>query len=119
MADYQRPLLTSTNEGQTEYGKKSIPSFGHLKEIYNKKWSKEKEAFQTQLKANFFNLVERQAEGKQELFMLSVPERKEKLYIDAFLDIFPSQYTPHIGDVERLANKRTRKLYVTFPQSFH
>lgn len=118
MSDFQRPLLTKTDEGHTEYGKKSIPSFGDLKEIYNKKWSKEKEAFQTQLKANFFNLVERQAEGKQELFMLSVPERKEKLYIDAFLDIFPSQYTPHIGDVERLANKRTKKLYVTLPQSF-
>ena len=51
--------------------------------------------------------------------MLSVPERKEKLYTDAFLDIFPSQYTPHIGEVERLANKRTRKLYVTLPQSYH
>jgi len=51
--------------------------------------------------------------------MLSVPERKEKLYVDAFLDIFPSQYTQHIGDVERLANKRTRKLYVTLPQSFN
>tara|TARA_B100000035_G_C21030790_1_gene568330 strand:- start:1851 stop:2210 length:360 start_codon:yes stop_codon:yes gene_type:complete len=119
MSDFQRPLLTKTDEGLTEYGKKSIPSFGDLKEIYNKKWSKEKEAFQTQLKANFFGLVERQAEGRQELFMLAVPERKEKLYIDAFLDIFPSQYTPHIGDVERLANKRTRKLYVTLPQSFH
>ena len=51
--------------------------------------------------------------------MLCVPERKEKLYTDAFLDIFPSQYTPHIGDVERLANKRTRKLYVTLSQSYH
>ena len=70
MADFQRPLLTQTTEGQTEYGKKSIPSFGDLKEMYNKKWAKEKEDFQTQLKANFFNLIERQAEGKQELFLL-------------------------------------------------
>ena len=119
MADFQRPLLSATDEGQTQYAKKQIPSFGELKEQYNQKWAKEKEAFQTQLKANFFNLVERQAEGKQEIFMLSVPERKEKLYTDAFLDIFPSQYTPHIGEVERLANKRTRKLYVTLPQSYH
>ena len=118
MADYQRPLLTSTEEGKTQYGQKAIPSFGDLKELYNKKWSAEKEKFQTQLKANFFGLVERQAEGRQELFMLCVPERKEKLYINAFLDIFPSQYTPHVGDVERLANKRTRKLYVTLPESF-
>ena len=35
------------------------------------------------------------------------------------IDIFTSQYTPHIGEVERLANKRTRKLHVTLPQSFH
>ena len=119
MADFQRPLLTAADEGQTEYSKKSIPSFGDLKDIYNKKWAKEKEAFQTQLKANFFNLVERQSEGKQEIFMLCVPERKEKLYTDAFLEIFPSQYTPHISEVERLANKRTRRLYVTLPQSYH
>ena len=119
MADFQRPLLTSTDEGKTEYGKKNIPSCGDLKVMYNKKWSKEKENFQTQLKANFFGLVERQAEGRQELFMLCVPERKEKLYIEAFLDIFPSQYTPHVGDVERIANKRTRKLFITLPESFH
>ena len=119
MADFKRPLLSTTEDGQTDYGRRTIPSFEELKEQYNQKWAKEKEDFQVQLKANFFNLVERQAEGKQEIFMLSVPERKEKLYIDAFLDIFPSQYTPHIGDVERLANKRTRKLYVTLPSSYH
>ena len=42
--------------------------------------AKEKEKFQTQIKCNFFALVEREAEGKQELFMLCVPERKEKIY---------------------------------------
>jgi hypothetical protein len=109
MADFQRPLLTQTTEGQTEYGKK----------MYNKKWTKEKEDFQTQLKANFFNLIERQAEGKQELFLLCVAERKEKLYTEAFLDIFSSQYTPHISEVERLANKRVRKLFITLPQGFY
>ena len=86
MADFQRPLLSATDEGQTQYGKKDIPSFGDLKDMYNQKWAKEKKEFQTQLKANFFNLVERHAEGKQEIFMLCVPERKEKLYTDAFKD---------------------------------
>ena len=119
MADFQRPLLSAQDEGHSEYVKKEIPSFGDLKNMYNQKWAKEKQDFQAQLKANFFNLVERQAEGKQEIFMLCVPERKEKLYTDAFLDIFPSQYTPHIGEVERLATKRTRKLHITLPQSFH
>ena len=40
--------------------------------------AKGKEKFQTQIKCNFFALVEREAEGKQELFMLCVSERKEK-----------------------------------------
>ena len=80
MADFKRPLLSTTEDGQTDYGRRMIPSFEELKEQYNQKWAKEKEDFQVQLKANFFNLVERQAEGKQEIFMLSVPERKEKLY---------------------------------------
>ena len=119
MADFQRPLLSATDEGHSEYVKKEIPSFGDLKNMYNQKWAKEKQDFQAQLKANFFNLVERHAEGKQEIFMLCVPERKERLYTDAFLDIFPSQYTPHIGEVERLANKRTRKLHITLPSSYH
>jgi len=119
MAEFQRPLLSETEDGKTDYGKKEIPSFGELKDEYNRKWAKDKVTFQTQLKANFFQLVERRAEGKQELFMLSVSERREKLYTDAFLDIFPSQYTPNIGEVERLANKRTRKLCVTFPDSYN
>ena len=35
MADFQRPLLSATDEGQTQYAKKQIPSFGELKEQYN------------------------------------------------------------------------------------
>ncbi len=42
MADFQRPLLSATDEGQTQYGKKEIPSFGDLKDIYNQKWAKKK-----------------------------------------------------------------------------
>ena len=71
-----------------------------------------------QLKANFFSLVERFASGKQELYLLTAPERKEKLYINAFLELFESGYAPHIGDVERLAGKKVRKLYVTLPHNY-
>jgi len=118
MADAQMPLLSSTNDGDRSYEQVSIPTFDELKEQYGKRWAREKEKFQTQLKCNFFAAVEREAEGKQELFMLCVPERKEKLYIQAFLDLFQSQYTPHVGDVERLAGKRTRRLYVTLPNNY-
>ena len=56
--------------------------------------------------------------GKQELFVLSAPERREKLYITAFLELFESGYAPHVGDVERVANKRVRKLYITLPHNY-
>ena len=72
-----------------------------------------------QLKCNFFALTERYASGKQELFMLCVPERREKLYLSAFLELFQSQYTPHVGDVERLAGKKTRRLYITLPNNYN
>ena len=95
-----------------------IPSFSDLKATYGKKWAKEKLEFQTQLKCNFFQKVETFASGQQELFMLCTPEYKEKLFIQAFLDLFQSQYQPHVGDVERLASKRTRRLFVTLPNSY-
>ena len=40
------------------------------------------------------------------------------LYIEAFLQLFESGYAPHVGDVERIANKRVRKLYITFPNNY-
>jgi len=49
---------------------------------------------------------------------LSAPERREKLYVAAFLELFESGYAPHIGDVERIANKRVRKLYITLPNNY-
>ena len=85
MTDSQFPLLSQTLDGEKEYTDLNIPTFDELQDIYGRKWQKEKEKFQTQIKCNFFALVEREAEGKQELFMLCVPERKEKkysLYID-------------------------------------
>jgi len=100
------------------YVDKSIPTWGSLQEHYESRWKKEKEKFQTSLKASFFALVERFASGKQELYTLTAPERREKLYTAAFLELFESGYAPHIGDVERIAGKRVRKLYVTLPHNY-
>ena len=50
--------------------------------------------------------------------MLAVQDRLEKKYIRAFLEIFESGYAPHVGDVERLAGKKTRRLYVTLPNNY-
>jgi len=97
---------------------KAIPSWGELQGHYESRWQKEKAKFQVTLKAKFFVLVERFGSGKQELYTLTVPERLEKLYTAAFLELFESGYAPHIGDVERVANKRVRKLYVTMPHNY-
>ena len=51
--------------------------------------------------------------------MLCVPERLEKLYLSAFLELFQSQYTPHVGEVERLAGKKVKRLYITLPNTYH
>ena len=102
----------------SEYSDKEIPSWGNLQELYESRWVKEKTKFQQELKANFFALVERFASGKQEIYTLTTPERREKLYTAAFLELFESGYAPHIGDVERVANKRVRKLYVTLPHNY-
>ena len=118
MSEAQMPLISQSADGDDHYSKMNIPSFDELKDTYGKRWSQEKEKFQTQLKCNFFALTERFAAGKQEIFMLSVSERKEKLYINAFLELFQSQYAPHVGDVERLAGKRTQRLYVTLPNNY-
>ena len=109
-------LLESSDD--SPYGDKAIPTWNALNDIYESRWNKEKAKFQTQLKANFFALTERFASGKQELFQLTAPERREKLYIKAFLELFESGYAPHVGDVERVANKKIRKLYVTLPHNY-
>lgn len=107
-----------SDEDVQSYSDKVIPSWNDLQTIYAGRWEREKTKFQTHLKANFAALVERFASGKQELFVLSAPERREKLYVEAFLELFESGYAPHIGDVERIANKRVRKLYITFPNNY-
>ena len=98
---------------------KKIPSWNDLSEHYESRWNKDKEKFQNELKANFFSLVERFASGKQELFMLSVSGQREKLYIRAFLELFESGYAPHVGDAERVAGRRVKRLFVTLPHNYH
>ena len=107
-----------TDEDVSSYSDKAIPNWKDLQSIYEGQWNKEKEKFQTHLKANFAALVERFASGKQELFQLVAPERREKLYVEAFLELFESGYAPHVGDVERIANKRVRQLYITLPNNY-
>ena len=107
-----------TDDDVSSYSEKVIPNWKDLQAIYEGQWQKEKEKFQTHLKANFAALIERFASGKQELFQLVAPERRERLYIEAFLELFESGYAPHVGDVERIANKRVRKLYITLPNNY-
>ena len=107
-----------SDEDIASYSSKAIPNWKDLQKLYQGRWDKEKEKFQTQLKANFAGLVERYASGKQELFQLCAPERRERLFIEAFLELFESGYAPHVGDVERIANKRVRKLYITLPNNY-
>ena len=113
-----KKINTISDEEVQNYSDKVIPSWNDLQSIYESRWRKEKEKFQAHLKANFTALIERYASGKQELFQLCVPERREKLYIAAFLELFESGYAPHVGDVERIANKRVRKLFITLPHNY-
>jgi hypothetical protein len=115
MPEDTEPLLNTKNADALSYVDRSIPTWSELQNKYEMRWKQEKEKFQQQLKANFFALTERFASSKQEIFVLATPERREKLYIDAFLELFESGYAPHIGDPERIANKRCRRLFVTFP----
>ena len=98
---------------------KAIPSWDDLNNIYESRWNKEKEKFQKELRANFFGLVERFASGKQEIYMLSAPDRREKQYIRAFLELFESGYAPHVGDAERVAGRRVKRLFITLPHNYH
>jgi hypothetical protein len=111
----------NTNDIGVDLGneKLEIPSWNSINDHYEQKWLKEKETFQKQLRENFFALIERFACGKQELFQLVAPDRRVQDYIKAFLELFESGYAPHVGDVDRLAGKKVRKLYVTLPNNYH
>ena len=108
-----KPLLDSNEQEDL-----TIPSWDNLCAHYESRWAKEKGKFQTQLKHHFKALVERFACGKQEIYSLCVADRLEKKYIRAFLEIFESGYAPHVGDVERIANKKVRKLHITMPNNY-
>lgn len=98
----------------------AIPSWNDLSTIYESRWNKDKEKFQQELRENFFSLVERFASGKQEVFMLSISgQQREKLYIRAFLELFESGYAPHVGDAERVAGRKIKRLFVTLPHNYH
>ena len=110
--------LHTENNDDTSYENNTIPSYKDLQNTYEQRWLQKKQKFQTELKNNFFALTERFATGKQEIFALSVPDRRENLYKQAFLELFESGYAPHIGDAERLAGKKVRRLYITLPYDF-
>ena len=110
--------VTKVEDNKVE-DNKSIPNWSQINNHYEQRWLQEKEKFQNQLKGNFFDLVGRFASGKQEIFQLCAPDRRVKLYTRAFLEMFESDYAPHVGEVERLAGKKVRKLYVTLPHNYH
>ena len=47
-----QPLISKNTDAQN-YVDRSIPTWGDLKDTYDKRWEQEKEKFQQQLKANF------------------------------------------------------------------
>jgi len=115
----QSEVQNEVNQSLLDDDSKTIPSWNNLSTMYESRWHKEKEKFHKELRGNFFALVERYASGKQELFLLSCPDRREKLYIRAFLEIFERGYAPHVGDAERLAGKKVRRLFITLPHNYH
>ena len=82
----EEALLTNMDENHEE--NLAIPSWDSVNQLYERRWLKEKEKFQTQLRHNFKGLVERFACGKQEIFVLCVPDRRENQYKRAFLELF-------------------------------
>ena len=110
--------LLDDDGNKSEYTNTPVPAWNAVQNLYAEKWAKEKEKFQTELKNNFFALIERFASGKQEVFLLSVPDRRAKLYEQAFLELFESGYAPHIGDSERLSGRKVKRLYITLPHNF-
>ena len=101
--------------GAAEEDNLHIPSYKELSETYDQRWLTAREKFQTEIRANFHALIQRYARGKQEVYLLSVPERRFQTYEAAFLELFDSGYAPHVGDKERLAGKAVKRLYITLP----
>ena len=119
MAEGQMPLLSEENN---TYSTKEVPSWEILNSLYSKFLRLDRHpgmACQTPRDGLKDSPGARTQYKKfNPLFMLSVPERREKMYLAAFLELFQSQYTPHVGDAERLAGKKVRRLYVTLPTNY-
>ena len=110
--------LLADDGNKNDYASMPVPAWNAVQNLYAERWAKEKEKFQNELKNNFFALIERFASGKQEVFLLSVPDRRAKLYEAAFLELFESGYAPHIGDSERLSGRKVKRLFITLPHNF-
>jgi|TARA_B110000977_G_C10729924_1_gene358621 hypothetical protein len=102
------------SENLEEY---EIPSWADLKKVYNSKWMKEKKKFVNKLKYNFQNLLVSNRSGKQEIFVLTIRNNKTKLYEKAFRELFHDpNYGASIGEIETLAGKRVKRLYIVMPE---
>jgi len=117
-------ILQDLDNAETETANESInlddyeiPSWADLKKVYNSKWLKEKNKFINKLKYNFQNLLVSNRSGKQELFVLSIRNNKTKLYEKAFREVFHDpNYGASIGEIETLAGKRVKRLFIVMPE---
>ena len=108
--------LIDKSRNTDNYSDKVIPSWNDLNDIYSQKWKQEKEKFQSQLKSNFFGAVERFASGKQEIFVLTVSEIREKRYINAFLEIFETNILNNPFPIGNLKQFDSKKIVDYHPQ---
>ena len=63
------------------------------------------------------NLLVSNRSGKQEIFVLTIRNNKTKLYEKAFRELFHDpNYGASIGEIETLAGKRVKRLYIVMPE---
>jgi hypothetical protein len=107
----------NTEETATSLEEYEIPSWTDLKNLYNSKWLKERTKFVNKLKYNFQNLLVSNRSGKQEVHILTIKNNKTKLYEKAFRELFHDpNYGASIGEIEKLAGKRVKRLYIVLPE---
>ena len=107
----------NTEETSTSVEEYEIPSWTDLKNLYNSKWLKERTKFVNTLKYNFQNLLVSNRSGKQEVHILTIKNNKTKLYEKAFRELFHDpNYGASIGEIEKLAGKRVKRLYIVLPE---
>ena len=107
----------NTEETATSLEEYEIPSWTDLKNLYNSKWLKERTKFVNKLKYNFQNLLVSNRSGKQEVHILTIKNNKTKLYEKAFRELFHDpNYGASIGEIEKLAGKRVKRLFIVLPE---